>query len=169
MQLVAYGAQDIYLTGNPQITFFKVVYRRHTNFSMECIEQTINGTIAATSSSVTSTISRNGDLVNNMHLEVKFAAGITGTSGDTSLQWVNNTGHALVKDVEIEIGGQRIDKHYGHWLDIWNEMSDPHGEQHSLLNKHAAKNAYLKSGSATALCGALRTYTPLSFFFCRTR
>ena len=44
MQLVAYGAQDIYLTGNPQITFFKVVYRRHTNFSMETIQQTISGT-----------------------------------------------------------------------------------------------------------------------------
>ena len=59
MQLVAYGAQDIYLTGNPQITFFKVVYRRHTNFSMECIEQTLNGTIGASASTVTSTISRN--------------------------------------------------------------------------------------------------------------
>ena len=47
MQLVAYGAQDIYLTGNPQITFFKVVYRRHTNFSMEAIEQTFSGTVAA--------------------------------------------------------------------------------------------------------------------------
>ena len=49
MQLVAYGAQDIYLTGNPQITFFKVVYRRHTNFSMECIDQTLNGAVAANS------------------------------------------------------------------------------------------------------------------------
>ena len=65
MQLVAYGAQDVYLTGNPQITFFKVVYRRHTNFSMECIEQTINGTstLGATKTSGTVTISRNGDLV----------------------------------------------------------------------------------------------------------
>ena len=45
MQLVAYGAQDIYLTGNPQITFFKVVYRRHTNFAMESIEQTFNGSV----------------------------------------------------------------------------------------------------------------------------
>ena len=45
MQLVAYGAQDIYLTGNPQITFFKVVYRRHTNFLDGGIEQTWNGTV----------------------------------------------------------------------------------------------------------------------------
>ena len=61
MQLVAYGAQDIYLTGNPQITFFKVVYRRHTNFSMESIQQTIDGSIAK-NSSVSSTISRNGQI-----------------------------------------------------------------------------------------------------------
>ena len=68
MQLVAYGAQDIYLTGNPQITFFKVVYRRHTNFSMESIEQTLDGSVGF-SSRVTSTISRNGDLITNMYVE----------------------------------------------------------------------------------------------------
>ena len=70
MQLVAYGAQDIYLTGNPQITFFKVVYRRHTNFSMELIQQTFNGTVSA-SSRVTATISRNGDLVHDMYIKIK--------------------------------------------------------------------------------------------------
>ena len=65
MQLVAYGAQDIYLTGNPQITFFKVVYRRHTNFSIETIEQTINGTSTLSTSTTKGsvTISRNGDLI----------------------------------------------------------------------------------------------------------
>ena len=69
MQLVAYGAQDIYLTGNPQITFFKVVYRRHTNFSMESIEQTFNGTVSF-GNRVTATVSRNGDLVHKCYLEV---------------------------------------------------------------------------------------------------
>ena len=67
MQLVAYGAQDIYLTGNPQITFFKVVYRRHTNFSMETIEQTINGTPSSLGQSSV-TISRNGDLISNIYV-----------------------------------------------------------------------------------------------------
>ena len=65
MQLVAYGAQDIYLTGNPQITFFKGVYRRHTNFSMEAIQQTINATPSDGGNS-TVTISRKGDLVYNV-------------------------------------------------------------------------------------------------------
>ena len=109
MQLVAYGAQDIYLTGNPQITFFKVVYRRHTNFSMECIEQTINGNIGA-GARVTSTVSRNGDLVSNMY--VRFAAGATTAAANG-----NNPGHNIFDSIEVEIGGQRIDKHFGHWME----------------------------------------------------
>jgi len=169
MQLVAYGAQDIYLTGNPQITFFKVVYRRHTNFSMEAIQQTFNGTIGITASTVTATISRNGDLVSNLWLDVKFAAGIKGTASMAkSLQWTNNTGHAFVKECEIEIGGQRIDKHYGDWLDIWNELSD-HDENEWLgLNKHAAKDSYLTSGTmGVNNMDALQVYVPLKFWFCR--
>ena len=78
MQLVAYGAQDIYLTGNPQITFFKVVYRRHTNFSMELIEQTFNGSVSG-GSRVTSTISRNGDLVHRLYTNYDPAACATVT------------------------------------------------------------------------------------------
>ena len=91
MQLVAYGAQDIYLTGNPQITFFKVVYRRHTNFSMEAIEQTFNGSVGTGSSSVTSTISRNGDLVHKLYIEVG------GQSGSTT-----NPGANFITSVELE-------------------------------------------------------------------
>ena len=92
MQLVAYGAQDIYLTGNPQITFFKVVYRRHTNFSMEAIEQTWNGS-DTTDGRCTATISRNGDLVHRMYLEV------TAPDLDKS---VSNPGVSWITDVEIE-------------------------------------------------------------------
>jgi len=107
MQLVAYGAQDVYLTGDPQITYFKVVYRRHTNFSMECIEQTFNGT-AASGGKVSCTISRNGDLVGAMHLQFT-QPGASPVAAFAS----------LVSEIEVEIGGQKIDKHYGEWLDIW--------------------------------------------------
>ena len=111
MQLVAYGAQDIYLTGNPQITFFKVVYRRHTNFSMESIEQTFNGT-ADFGKKVSATISRNGDLISSMHLDVKIAGGSL-TAEDLALYgtdkgvldyigYCENTGHAYLKDVRID-------------------------------------------------------------------
>ena len=108
MQLVAYGAQDIYLTGNPQITFFKVVYRRHTNFSMESIVQTFSGS-ADFGSDVVATISRNGDLVGRMYLE--HAANFTSVDphNDDQIGLVERYGDSLIKECEIEIGGQRID------------------------------------------------------------
>ena len=98
MQLVAYGAQDIYLTGNPQITFFKVVYRRHTNFSMESIEQTWNGTVGL-GKTVSATISRNGDLVHRMYVEVT-----KGTSNAIDNNGCANFGSALINEVEVERG-----------------------------------------------------------------
>ena len=117
MQLVAYGAQDIYLTGNPQITFFKVVYRRHTNFSMECIRQSISGQsyigITNVNNKGTVTISRNGDLVTGIYIKCEQDSS-QGICGDY-----------LVDEVEIEIGGQRIDKHYKEWNQIWNELTIP--------------------------------------------
>jgi hypothetical protein len=146
MQLVAYGAQDIYLTGNPQITFFKVVYRRHTNFSMESIEQTFNGSVAA-GNRVTATVSRNGDLVHRMWLQ--------GTCTTSSCV---NAGHALVNEVELEVGGQRVDKQYGDWLEAWSQLS--------LSAGHATGYAAMtldvnNAGSGTAF------YVPLQFWFCR--
>jgi hypothetical protein len=124
MQLVAYGAQDC-LTGNPQITFFKAVYRRHTNFS-QSIEQTFSGTVGF-GKKVTSTISRNGDLINRMYLRVEMPA-IKETGIVASMaRWVDSVGHALISSVEIEIGGQKIDKHYGEWLHIWNELTQSAG------------------------------------------
>ena len=118
MQLVAYGAQDIYLTGNPQITFFKVVYRRHTNFSMESIQQTFNGN-PSHGAQVSSTISRNGDLVGRMYLQ--FNPNSMNMNGAVAA----NIGHTLLKEVECEIGCQRIDRQYGHWLTVWNELTTP--------------------------------------------
>ena len=112
MQLVAYGAQDIYLTGNPQITFFKVVYRRHTNFSMEAIEQTMNGSVG-TNGRTSVTISRNGDLVGKMYIQHTLAAAT-----------VLNESAVDIDSVELEIGGQRIDKHYGHWMEVWAELTE---------------------------------------------
>jgi hypothetical protein len=122
MQLVAYGAQDIYLTGNPQITFFKVVYRRHTNFSMEAIQQTWNGTVAQ-SGRVTATISRNGDLVGRMYFQLD-ATFIAATA-------VANPGAALFDNISLEIGGQLIDKHYGHWLETYAELTEPNNSRKS--------------------------------------
>ena len=123
MQLVAYGAQDIYLTGNPQITFFKVVYRRHTNFSMECIEQTFNGT-KAFGSNVTATISRNGDLVSGLYVTFNPRL-VCGTIAKklSVLETAHNIGFGLIEQVDIEIGGQRIDRQFGKWMNVWSDLT----------------------------------------------
>ena len=105
MQLVAHGAQDIYLTGNPQITFFKVNHRRHTNFAMESIENPFNGA-PNFSKKVTCTIQRNGDLIYRMYLQATLPK-VT-VSGSEQFRWLNWVGHNLIKSVELEIGGQRI-------------------------------------------------------------
>ena len=120
MQLVAYGAQDIYLTGNPQITFFKVVYRRHTNFSMESIQQTFSGIPTFSGTSV-ATISRNGDLVSRLYVQFDPSA-VTHAAGADS-NHIPNVGHAILKETEIEIGGQRIDRQYSHWLNTWGTLT----------------------------------------------
>jgi len=122
MQLVAYGAQDIYLTGNPQITFFKVVYRRHTNFSMEAIEQTINGN-PTLGGSVECTISRNGDLVGRTYIQLGKGAFKQTVDEDGGDYVGSNWTHALLKQIEVEIGGQLIDRHYGHWLTVYNDLT----------------------------------------------
>ena len=147
MQLVAYGAQDVYLTGNPQITFFKVVYRRHTNFSMEAIEQTLNGTVSL-GNKVSCTVSRNGDLVHRVYLQVDLSGAAA----------ASEYGHSLIKSVEVEIGGQRVDRHTGEWLHIWNELTQEAGKKEGY--KAMIGNV---SGDATS-----RTlYVPLQFWFCR--
>ena len=118
MQLVAYGAQDVYLTGNPQITFFKVVYRRHTNFSREVIEQTFSGTADA-NKQISVTISRNGDLVHKLYVETKPVS--SATDGAVAA----NIGHAMFNEIELEIGGQTIDRIWGHWMEVWARLTVP--------------------------------------------
>jgi len=152
LQLVAYGAQDVYLTGNPQITFFKVAYRRHTNFAIEAIEQNFNGT-PGYGSRVTCQISRNGDLINRMYLQVS----VPNTTGNDF--YYNYYGLRLINYVEIEIGGQKIDKHYSHWLYVWNELSLP-------LSKRRGYNEMVGAYGGKDL-GSNTLYIPLEFWFCR--
>tara|TARA_B110000259_G_scaffold112173_1_gene128066 strand:- start:116 stop:1384 length:1269 start_codon:yes stop_codon:yes gene_type:complete len=148
LQLVAYGAQDVYLTGNPQITFFKVVYRRHTNFALESIQQTFNGSVGY-GQRVTATISRNGDLISRAYLVIK--------TKDKSL--VPYYGLKVIKHAEVEIGGQRIDKHYADWMYIWNELSMPVGKKEGYYN--------MVGGKGGDELVNLSLYVPLEFWFCR--
>jgi len=150
MQLVAYGAQDIYLTGNPQITFFKVVYRRHTNFSMECIRQTINGNNNFRDSGEGNvTISRNGDLVHKIYVE---------TGADNIVD-----GSKIVHEAELEIGGQRIERHFNDWHEAWNELSTPESK---ALGLKSMQGCIGSTGPIAA--GILNSVQiPLQFWFCR--
>ena len=247
MQLVAMGAQDVYLTGNPQITFFKVVYRRHTNFSKECIEQTFSGSIPSTGTgSVTCTLARNGDLVQEIYLKATLNAddsttqvaitALTGTrdietatgganipavgdkisftksittpadgevitaesryivtaatagnpnkfsvkdeNGDAVTWTFVTTGGLndvtipadckykaegvtldkditdLIKTVEVEIGGQKIDKHYSQWLDIYNELFETSHDYRNAMSLGTPGNNKI-------------VYIPLRFWFNR--
>ena len=268
MQLVAYGAQDVYLTGNPQITFFKVVYRRHTNFACEAIEQTFNGT-PALGGRATVPITRNGDLVTKMWLKTKIAttdtlsdvnsgtattditqyilgdaddaavadssneATITVTDGvltltsdsgdggytfvegdvviidgsesfdglytvaadvtdsDTvtlngganggetpavgdaasaitidkysnaeSFSWGTDVGYSLINSVELQIGGTKIDKHYGRWMHVWSQLT----RDGSLDNSHTQ---IIGPATAAGAAPSHELYVPLQFFCCR--
>ena len=149
MQLVAYGAQDIYLTGNPQITFFKVVYRRHTNFSMESIEQTFNGE-AGFGSSVDCTVARNGDLIHKMYVEFNPS-----TVLKDGADIYANVGHTLLKEMELEIGGQRIDKHYSHWLTTWNELTDKNPTGSKLILNAGGSSGTTDFERAQSITGVL--------------
>ena len=182
MQLVAYGAQDIYLTGNPQITFFKVVYRRHTNFSMEAIEQTWDGS-STTNGRCSATISRNGDLVHRMYLEFTNSTGITANTDA-------NPGHTAIDNIELEIGGQRIDRQHGHWMEAWAELTEPNsagvvggfvdgsnGTTGVAVNTGTKFQNLAKAGGVSARGGAamadpsavssVTCVVPLQFWFCR--
>ena len=162
LQLVAYGAQDVYLTGNPQITFFKVVYRRHTNFAMESIEQSFNGN-SSIGSRVSVLITRNGDLINRVYFRGVLKN--TSTNSANKLALVPYYGLRLLKNIELQIGGQSIDKHYSEWLYIWNELSMPVGKKEGYdVMVGGNKN---NSSVLLASLSEVEVYVPLEFWFCR--
>jgi len=186
MQLVAYGAQDVYLTGNPQITFWKVTYRRHTNFALESIEQTFNGQ-ADFGRRVTCTISRNGDLAFRTYLQVTLPEIGQVTDDSVYARWLDFPGEQLVSQVEVEIGGQRIDRQYGDWMHIWNQLTLSN-EQSRGYNKMVGNTTQLtyvtdplfapvdgpcSSNAPRQVCAPRNAlpettlYVPLQFWYCR--
>ena len=133
MQLSAYGAQDVYLTGNPQITFFKSVYRKYTNFSIENIKQNLLGSknlSQNTNTVLKSKINRNGDLLTGItfmfdipNIFSSYATNEANEKINYKFKWIKNIGTSIIQRVNISIGGQIIDEHYGEWLNIWSELT----------------------------------------------
>ena len=188
MQLVAYGAQDVYLTGNPQITFWKVTYRRHTNFAMESIEQTFNGQ-ADFGRRVTCTVSRNGDLAYRTYLQVtlpEIGQSLAESGSEVYARWLDFPGHQLIENVEVEIGGQRIEKQYGDWMHIWCQLTMDKNQEsgyHKMVGNttqltfvtdpsYADVDGPCDSSAPRQVCAPRNAlpettlYVPLQFWFC---
>jgi hypothetical protein len=191
MQLVAYGAQDVFLTGTPEITFWKVSYRRHTNFAMESIEQTFSGQ-ADFGRRVTCTIARNGDMAFRSYLQVTLpeinqGMAVSGSDG-VYARWLDFPGEQLIAQVEVEIGGQRIDRQYGDWMHIWNQLTLSSEQQKGYYKMigHTTQLTYItdptfadvtgpcaSSGGPSQVCAPRKAlpettlYIPLLFWFCR--
>lgn len=175
MQLVAYGAQDVYISGNPQITFWKNLYRRHTHFSVENMELTFSGS-ADFGKRVNCIVSRMGDLVHKMYVRIKLpevtVRANTVSGKDTEFRWLDSIGHLLLKNVDIEIGGQRIDRHYSEWFQIYNELNLPVGLK-SGYNKMIGNVPELtdlkvaRSGGASITVAENILWVPLQFWFNR--
>jgi hypothetical protein len=170
VQLAAYGSQDVYLTTNPEITFFKAVYRRCTNFSMESILQLVDGNINF-GGNITIVVARNGDLLGNVNIQVSLPNlnnYITNPSQYSYLGWVQGVGNYLIKYINIEIGGQQIDEHYGQWLDIWSELnlSESQTKGYGTMTGKNYSMAPWQPYDPSVEPGS-RLQIPLLFWFCR--
>ena len=156
LQLVAYGAQDVYLTGNPQITFFKVVYRRHTNFSMESVKQSWSGN--PLTGVAECLISRNGDLINGMHLEVEYNA----------TRDIYNLGHSMIETVEVKIGGELMDRHTGDFMEFYSQLTERCNYENNYSSNPQRYQVMTNAGGmTTSNAESGRIYVPLLFWFCR--
>ena len=162
MQIVAQGAQDKYLTVDPEITFFKSMYRRHTNFAVESIEQTFNGTVGP-KGKVSATISRNGDLVHRMWLELTLPA----LAESHNTPRAAGDAYAAIDNISIEIGGTRVDRHYGDWMKIRDELMHEHGKRGHLFDDTTGGVTEFPKVANTVKADELKVRIPLSFWFCK--
>ena len=160
LQLVAHGKQDVYLTGNPQMTWFKMVYRRYTNFAIESQPMYFDGT-PDFGKRITCLVPRRGDLLGQIILEVTLPA-ITLTD-KTPVSYVNSIGHALIQEINIEVGEQEIDKQNGEWLEIWSNYTTTTDKRTGFNNMIGKVDGF----SPPTLFGPLKLYIPLRFWFCK--
>lgn len=169
IQLVAYGRQDVFITDDPQITFFKVVYRRHTNFSVEPVPQKFNQTPNFSKRS-TCVLTRRGDLIANTYLVIilpdislKTENGNEIEAKEAKFAWVRKIGYALIKNIKIEIGGQLIDEQYGEWLNLWHELFGPREIGYDKMIGNV-EELYCFSNTKDQY----ELFIPLNFWFCKT-
>lgn len=164
LQLVATGKQDAFLTGNPQISFFKMVHRRHTSFSVESQPMYFDGT-PNFGQRISCLVPRRGDLLGKMYLEVTIPL-IKDTEGN-ALSYTNSIGHSLIQEITFEVGEQEIDRQTGEWMEIWTQLTTPPGQRQALNEMIGRFEPYnilgLKPGIKS---DGFRLLIPLQFYFC---
>jgi hypothetical protein len=169
LQLVATGKQDLFLTGNPQISFFKMVYRRHTNFATEAQPMYFDGT-PNFGQRITCLIPRRGDLLGRVYLDVTLPQ-IYDTDGNL-IAYTNSIGHALIQEITFEVGEQEIDRQTGEWMEIWTQMTTPAGQRDALGQMIGRLDQYLPPTLPPPIIApgsqaeGLRLLIPLQFYFC---
>jgi len=163
LQLAARGQQDLFIMGNPQITYFKSVFKRHTPFAMETTENFFNG-IHKTGQKLQCKLERVGDMVHQIYLRFKLPS-LQLIQGEDNLytSWVNSIGYVLINYIEIQIGNKVIDRQYGQWMDIWSELTTPDDKRDALYNMIGKSNFFTNSTQN----GPLDLYVPLQFWFCK--
>jgi hypothetical protein len=161
LQLVARGKQDVFLTGNPQITWFKMVYRRYTNFAVESMPMYFDGD-PDFGKRLSCLIPRRGDLLGPIFLEVTLPPlTLAGTTDPAS--YVNAIGHALIEEISIEVGEQEIDKQTGEWMEIWSNLTTTEDLKFGFYDMIGKVDGFMPP----TLYGPLKLYIPLRFWFCK--
>ena len=159
LQLVAKGKQDVFLTGNPQVSWFKMVYRRYTNFAIESQPMYFDGS-PNFGKRITCNVPRRGDLLGQVFLEVTLPA-LTYSDGCTPVKWVNSIGHALIQEISFEVGEVEMDKQTGEWMEMWSRYVVPDSHKQGFYNMIGKVDNYNPSQ------GVGKLYIPLQFWFCR--
>jgi hypothetical protein len=166
MQLAAYGAQDAYLTTKPEVTFFRAIHKRHTNFAMEAMEQTLSGDASFGATSLTCRISRNGDALGPVYVRTSLPSLAADTSSNG---YCGRVGFRLLKEVDFRVGGQTIDKHYSNWMHVWTELTHSYDQKRLLdeLVGHTDTDLVREDASQADGTAAVTLNIPLLFSFCR--
>lgn len=163
LQLVIQGGQDIYITGNPETSFFKSVYRRHTNFSIECVDQVPRGQIKNNEFTLEYKINKAGDLLHRMYFDIDLPRqNMENNTTDRYCHYSNTTAYCFLKSVSIYIGEKVIDTHDGRYYDILNELR--HFNDTGLdyiINRNLLGNEVINTPNA------IKLFIPLDFWFCK--
>ena len=159
MHLAAIGIEDLFLTTTPQVTFFKIVYRRHTNFSIEEIRQNFNE-YADFETKVTASLSRNGDLIEKTTLIINLPKINSFNDGISKVAWVKDIGYRIIKSISIEINGRTICRHYGEWMYLYNEIFNSQNNKFSKMIGNVPELLEFTNGK-----NPYTLYIPLQFWF----